>query len=439
MGASRDNLQEQSIDIAGTTNQAQDLVPSEEPLGLGTRIAGQTGAVASLTALAVDLVTVTGLTGMGGNSDGRFLTISGAATGANNGTFEIVATLSASSVQIRNASAVVPDANNGAISWIERNGYMLEDDLNYVRTDRKLIKGTPNWYDPAPTYIRPTATGTPVPTNLSNIASKTTDAMGFITERVRYGVGVGIGNTKVTIVSPGNLKHSNTVDLTGVPCFDAAPFIGDYNSCYVKIADGYSDNLLQVLAGPQAGEPIFGITNAGASTSPNSVEILFYSAPYGSDRALTATPYTWESGLTDKISIQYGYFKRLDLITNEELRPALDLLSAGSGSGITANQHKSLRHLIHFINEGPADGFATGAYKEILPASDPFPTSIIWWESAAKLEKIVEKTYIYNANKTPAIIQWKMYDTDGISIVATVTDNINYAGIFELSRNRSIV
>lgn len=439
MGASRDNLLEQSIDIGGTTNQAQDLVLSEEPLGLGARVAGQIGSAASLIAFSSGLVTVDGLTGMTTNSDGRFLTISGAATPANNGTFEIVAFLSPTSVQIRNASATVPDGYNGGISWIERNGYMLEDDLNYARTDRKLIKGTPNWYDDAPTYTRPTATGTQVPTNLTNISGKTTDATGFIIEKIFYGVSVNIGDSFVTISSVGNLKHSDTVDLTGVPVFDAAPFTGNYNSCYVKIADGYSDNLLQVLAGPHAGEVIYGITNGGTSTSPNSVEILFYSVPYGKDRMTNSTPYTWESGLTDKISVQYGYFKRLDLITNTEFRPGLDLLSAGTGSGITANQHKALRHLIHFINEGPADGFATGAYKEILPVNDPFPISIIWYESPAKTEKIVEKTYTYNSNKTPATIEWKMYDTDGITVVATVTDNINYSGIFELSRNRSIV
>lgn len=439
MGASRDNLLEQNVDIGGTTNHSDTLVSSEEPLGLGARVSGQSGSTASLTAFSGGLVTITGLTGMVTNSDGRFITISGAATPANNGTFEIVSFLSATSVQYSNSSATVPDANNGSISWIERNSYMLEDDLNYARTDRRLIKGTTNWYDPVPTYIRPTATSTSVDAHLTNIAGKTTDATGFITERVFYNVGVGIGNTKVTINSVGNLKHSNTIDLTGVPVFDAAPFTGNYNSCYVKIVDGYSDNLLEVLAGPNAGEVIYGITNGGSSTSPDSVEILFYSVPYGTDRSTNSTPYTWESGLTDKISIQYGYFKRLDLITNEELRPALDALSAGSGSGITENEHKALRHLIHFINEGPADGFATGAFKEILPYGNPFPISVTWWESAAKLEKIVEKTYTYNPNKTPSTIEWKMYATDGTTVVATVTDTINYAGVFEISRNRSIV
>lgn len=100
--------------------------------------------------------------------------------------------------------------------------------------------------------------------------------------------------------------------------------------------------------------------------------------------------------------------------------------------------HKTLRHLIHFIEEGPAGGFATGAYKEVLPIGDPFPTQIIWWESSSKLQKIVEKNITRNINQTPSTIQWKMYDTNGITVLSTVIDTISYSGIFEISRTRSI-
>lgn len=112
---------------------------------------------------------------------------------------------------------------------------------------------------------------------------------------------------------------------------------------------------------------------------------------------------------------------------------------ANNASGITANVHKSLRQLIHFIDEGPAEGFATGAYREILPSASPFPTSFIWWESNAKIKKIVEKTYTYNPNKTVSQVEWKMYDTDGVTVLVTVADTIIYSGIFETSRTRSIV
>ena len=113
-----------------------------------------------------------------------------------------------------------------------------------------------------------------------------------------------------------------------------------------------------------------------------------------------------------------------------------ELLATGSG-GISASQHKALRDLIHFIDGGPADGFASGAFKETLPVGAPFHTSEIWWESASKVEKIVELTITRNANQTPATEVWKMYDTDGSTVLVTVTDTMAYSGVFETTRTRT--
>lgn len=108
-----------------------------------------------------------------------------------------------------------------------------------------------------------------------------------------------------------------------------------------------------------------------------------------------------------------------------------------AASGIL-EEHKTVRHLIHFIDDGPGGGFASGAYREILPSADPFPTSEIWYESSAKTQKIVELTITRNANKTPATEVWEMYDEDGSTVLTTVTDTISYSGIFETSRTRTI-
>lgn len=107
------------------------------------------------------------------------------------------------------------------------------------------------------------------------------------------------------------------------------------------------------------------------------------------------------------------------------------------GTGLTANEHKTLRQLIHFIDDGPAEGFPTGCYKETLPVG-PFPTSEIWYESVAKAKKIVELTITRNANKTPAAEVWEMYDIDGSTVLTTVTDTISYSAVFETSRTRAI-
>jgi hypothetical protein len=104
---------------------------------------------------------------------------------------------------------------------------------------------------------------------------------------------------------------------------------------------------------------------------------------------------------------------------------------------LTAEQHETLRQLIHFIDEGPADGFASGAFKEII--GQPFPSSIIWYVDNTKTQKIVEKLITRNSSKNPTSIVWNMYDFDGVTIVHTVTDSITYTlGAFESTRTRTI-
>lgn len=109
-------------------------------------------------------------------------------------------------------------------------------------------------------------------------------------------------------------------------------------------------------------------------------------------------------------------------------------LVAGAG-GLTILGHRTLRQLIHFIDNGPAEGFASGAYREI--AGTVFPSAIIWWDTSSKVNKIVEKTISYTSS-LPTTIVWKMYDTDGSTVLATVTDAINYSGVFETNRTRTI-
>lgn len=115
------------------------------------------------------------------------------------------------------------------------------------------------------------------------------------------------------------------------------------------------------------------------------------------------------------------------------------LEATGTGGGITPQEHATLRQLIHFIDEGPGDGFASGAYKEILPSGNPFPNSITWYLDTLKSKKLVEKFVAYNGSKFPTTITWNMYDTDGVTIIHTVIDNITYNTAFESTRTRIII
>ena len=108
------------------------------------------------------------------------------------------------------------------------------------------------------------------------------------------------------------------------------------------------------------------------------------------------------------------------------------------GSGVTPTQHAALRQLIHLADGGgPFETFASGAYRERLPSGSLFPTSFIWWESSSKIKKIVERTITWTGILVTTD-QWKVYDTDGVTVLATVTDTISYSGLFETSRTRTI-
>lgn len=121
----------------------------------------------------------------------------------------------------------------------------------------------------------------------------------------------------------------------------------------------------------------------------------------------------------------------------DELDGYVQNLIDGGGTGITADEHATLRQLIHFIDEGPGDGFASGAFK--IVTGQPFPTSIVWYTSLAMTHKLVEKLITYNVNKTPSVITWHMYAIDGATIIHTVSDSITYVNnAFETSRIRTI-
>jgi hypothetical protein len=311
----RKNALNQSLDIGGSLNQSSSMNLADEALGLGQPLSGQSGSAASITA-GINVV-ITGLSGMTTASVGNFITISGAASGGNNGTFLIIAYNSSSSVDIENTSGST-DANNGSISWIERQPYSLLDDLNYVRTDRANIK----------------------------------EAIGIISGETDLG--------------------ANLTNQTAFYPFDNLP------------------------------------------VTPSVVDALNTLNEQIGDRTYTGAI------LTDGLTI------------TESLQELSD-----NASGISPTTHAALRQLIHLSDDdGPFEEFTSGAYREIT--GGVFPTSTIWWESSAKLEKIVEKTITRNANKTPAVIEWKVYDTDGVTVLATATDTISYSGITETSRTRVI-
>jgi hypothetical protein len=114
---------------------------------------------------------------------------------------------------------------------------------------------------------------------------------------------------------------------------------------------------------------------------------------------------------------------------------ANDAWDSVSATALTESQHRALRQLIHFIDNGPAEGFASGAYREIT--GTVFPSAIIWYDQAGVGKKKIVEKLISWSGAFPSTITWKMYDA-AETLLVTVIDTLSYSGPFETSRTRSI-
>jgi len=142
-----------------------------------------------------------------------------------------------------------------------------------------------------------------------------------------------------------------------------------------------------------------------------------------------------DSGQDEVVHLDRDSSGRATFKDSENTTPVtLTALVAGAG-GLTEAGHRTLRQLIHFIEDGPAEGFASGAYRETT--GTVFPTAVVWYESSGKTKKIVERLISWTG-ANPTTDQWKIYDTDGSTVLWVVTDTISYSGVFETSRTRAI-
>lgn len=338
----RPSTLDQFLAIGGSDNQSDTMDQTLEPFELGQVIAGQTGSVASVTAVVSSNVTMIGLTGITTDSVGRFITIFGADSAGNNGTFLIKSTFGATIITYENAAGVAGDTNNGSIMWIERDPYTLEDDINHSRTDRRSIKGTSNWYNNVPTYVQPDDTLVDRNVNLFNIANKTLDAHAWLENRFAESLSVTTNDTFITLSIPGELQHATSTDITGVPVFDgydASDFIKTFVYIVDANLDGYNDGEnIFVQSGAQAGELIFGVTREGSSISPNAIEIAFFSRPITNWSMTLATSYVWEPSQINTINIVYSYRQRLDFFNEDTIKSAyITGVSSSSQNGNRTN------------------------------------------------------------------------------------------------------
>lgn len=158
---------------------------------------------------------------------------------------------------------------------------------------------------------------------------------------------------------------------------------------------------------------------------------------YNSNRT-PATIY-WAAYAADGVTVLATASDAINYTGSFEINRTRTLTDTVAPTFITEQQHKTLRQLIHLADGGggPYEGFTSGAYREIVGGY--LPTSITWYDSPAKAKKYVDKVITYTSSKQVDTVQWRVYDTDGFTVLATVSDAISYFTFFETSRVRSIV
>lgn len=239
--AVRENAIDQELDVQGSLSVDNTRDLADEASGTGAQQATGTGDTIGGTAPAMTLTDAAGL--FTADMVGSYITIAGATTGANNGTFLITGFTSATVITYENASGVA-EALPG--TWDVNRPYSLLDDLDFIRTDRREIKGTASHTDAVPTYQRPSAVGTNVPANLTNIAGKTTDAKTLCENRAFAAQSVASGDTDNDVTTTD--RHADAVNTTGIPIQDGFDAANDA-AHYVDIVDPQTQAGLTVNGG----------------------------------------------------------------------------------------------------------------------------------------------------------------------------------------------
>jgi|ERR1035437_2265574 hypothetical protein len=81
----------------------------------------------------------------------------------------------------------------------------------------------------------------------------------------------------------------------------------------------------------------------------------------------------------------------------------------------------------------------TSGYKEILPLGSIFPTTETWYTDNSKTKKIVEKDIVWS-KLVPSAITYKLYSSDGSTIITQIHDELNYYNnIFLTKITRSVI
>lgn len=223
---------------ADGTSKDTSASPASDLWGGGVAT-GNAGILASITTVSGNpkRAVITGLTGIGGASAGNFITISGAASAGNNGTFLVTKVNSATSVTIENNNAVASDANNPLIVWTEKSA--LTDTQPGTIT---VSSGSGAWWlgrGPSTLYV-PIGAANPSPVFIrgENVTQAATGATGEC-----------LGVVVDTVTSLGFMVISPRVGGTGggVRGWDTSAITGGYSTASVTPTASIRDYVCEIV------------------------------------------------------------------------------------------------------------------------------------------------------------------------------------------------
>ena len=99
--------------------------------------------------------------------------------------------------------------------------------------------------------------------------------------------------------------------------------------------------------------------------------------------------------------------------------------------------HQALIDIMHFLDDGPGDGWASGAYR-VRQGVAPNPGGWIWYTSSAMTKRIISVTYTYPVGSIlPSSKQWLLYASDGATVARTLTDAMTWSGALLTNTTRT--
>lgn len=308
--------QKESVESSRTYKDTMDLSKSED-FG-DVRVASE-----SISTVSPNKITPT--TSATTDNVGKFFVVE---SGADAGTYLITGVDTADYLVEASGQASPAFSGSTGINGTIYDYPNLEDDLNYSRTDRKLIKGTTNHDDAVPTYDDPSDTNNKISSNLLHLSTRHAGSL-LVKNSISDNNGGGgyllaTGNEGIRVVL--STLYTTATRLTGLPTLDGpgSPDATNYKLNLVEICD-----MDGVTLSNQNGDEIWGRLIDGGGTTAGSLTLLGGSSTgegtdvvvqfFTGDKGGVGTPYTMTASENGKaVQLKFWEMRKRDSLSRDD-------------------------------------------------------------------------------------------------------------------------